>query len=150
MTTKTTKPKSETQLERSKLIKLIHVAKRELRLDDGMYRDTLQNTVGKTSSKDCTTPELRKVLKELKDKGFTVTFKNVERQNKPRVIPALQGTLDKIEALLTDAKLPWSYADGIAKNMFDKSDLTLCNGDELRRIMLALQYNSNRKQASIG
>lgn len=67
---KLTKPKTKAQIERGKLITLIHVAKNELALDDSTYREILNNTVGKTSSKDCTMPELRKILDTLKSKRF--------------------------------------------------------------------------------
>lgn len=135
-----TKPKTKAQNERGKLIKLIHVAKREMCLDDDTYRAMLTSTTGKASSKDCTTPELRKILDTMKSKGFTVTPK----QPKPDVVNLNQPMLDKIGALLADGGYPWEYAVGIAKNMFDKEDLRFCTGDELRRIIAALMYNKQR------
>lgn len=62
--------KSKTKPE---LIRLIHVAKRELALDDDTYRAALALAVpGKTSAKDMTIPELEKALEALKKKGFQV------------------------------------------------------------------------------
>ena len=139
------KPKTKAQIERGKLIKLIHVAKRELKLDDGMYRDTLQNTVGKTSSKDCTMLELRKILDTLKSKGFTVTPKEPQ----PDVVNHNQPMLDKIGALLADGGYPWAYAKGMAKKMYNKEDLRFCNGDELRGIVAALAYNKKRQSTKL-
>ena len=138
------KPKSKAQIERNKLIQLIHVAKNELALDDSTYREVLNNTVGKTSSKDCTTAELRKILDNLKTKGFTVTAKA-----KPDVVNHNQPMLDKIGALLADGGYPWSYAKGMAKKMYQKEDLRFCNGDELRGIVAALEYNKKRQSTKL-
>lgn len=134
------KPKTKAQSERNKLIQLIHVAKRELSLDDSTYRAVIKNSTGKESSKDCTTPQLRKVLDALKTKGFSVTPK----QPKPDVVNLNQPMLDKIGALLADGGYPWAYADGIAKNMFGKEKLRFCTGKELHAIIAALTYNKNR------
>lgn len=55
------------------LIRLIHVAKRELALDEETYRAALALAVpGKTSAKDMTTVELEKALEALKKKGFQI------------------------------------------------------------------------------
>ncbi len=54
------------------LIKLIHVAKTKLGLDDEVYRDILKSTTGKDSSKLLTPAQLEAVLDRLKQLGFTV------------------------------------------------------------------------------
>lgn len=54
------------------LIKLIHVAKTKLGLDDEIYRDILKSTTGKDSSKLLTPAQLEAVLDRLKQLGFTV------------------------------------------------------------------------------
>ena len=54
------------------LIKLIHVAKTKLGLDDDVYRDILESTTGKTSSKLLTPAQLEAVLDRLKQLGFEV------------------------------------------------------------------------------
>ena len=135
------KPKTKAQIERGKLITLIHVAKNELALDDSTYRAVIKNSTGKESSKDCTTPQLRKVLDALKTKGFAVTPK----ETKPDVVDVNQPMIDKIGALLADGGYPWAYAKGMAKKMYNKEDLRFCNGDELRGIVAALAYNKKRK-----
>ena len=135
------KPKTKAQIERGKLITLIHVAKNELALDDSTYRAVIKNSTGKESSKDCTNPQLRKVLDALKTKGFSVTPK----ETKPDVVNLNQPMLDKIGALLADGGYPWAYAKGMAKKMYNKEDLRFCNGDELRGIVAALAYNKKRK-----
>ena len=53
-------------------IKLIHVAKRDLGLDDETYRAILEDVTGKTSSKDMEPEELDRVVEHLKSCGFVV------------------------------------------------------------------------------
>lgn len=55
------------------MIKLIHVAKSKLALDDETYRDMLQEITGKTSSKDLEAWELERVLAHLESRGFVRT-----------------------------------------------------------------------------
>ena len=60
---------------RVRLIKLIHVARRELRMDDDTYRLMLagmKGLDGATSSADLSVPNLLRVLEQLKQKGFKV------------------------------------------------------------------------------
>jgi len=97
----------------------IHVARRQLDLDDATYRALLQRSAGVKSSADLNTVEKADaVLDELSRIGF---------QHKPSVTPRrYPGTpttlehepyLQKIEALLADMELPWAYAEKIAENI---------------------------------
>ena len=61
---------------RQRLIRLIHVAKRDLSMDDDSYRATLLRIGKKASSADLTIPELEKVLEHLKRSGFKVRSKS--------------------------------------------------------------------------
>ena len=58
------------------LIKLIHVAKTKLGLEDDVYRDILESSTGKTSSKLLTPAQLEAVLDRLKQLGFEVESKD--------------------------------------------------------------------------
>lgn len=60
---------------RVRLIKLIHVARRELHMDDDTYRLMLagmKGLDGATSTADLSVPKLLRVLEQLKQKGFKV------------------------------------------------------------------------------
>lgn len=61
--------------KKANLIKLIHVAKTKLGLEDEVYRDILESTTGKTSSKLLTPAQLEAVLDRLKQLGFEVESK---------------------------------------------------------------------------
>lgn len=62
--------------KKAKLIQLIHVGKTQLGLDDELYREVLESTTGKTSSKLLTVQQLEAVLDRMKQLGFEVETKN--------------------------------------------------------------------------
>lgn len=77
------KPKPDPR--RARLIKLIHVARRELGMEDADYRAMLANIPqleGATSCAALTIPKLTVVLETLKRKGFKVVPKNKQTQTK--------------------------------------------------------------------
>ena len=61
--------------KKANLIKLIHVAKTKLGLEDDVYRDTLETTTGKTSTKQMNEYQLEAVLDHFKTLGFVVESK---------------------------------------------------------------------------
>lgn len=71
---------------RQRLIRLIHVAKHDLSLDDDTYRSILQRFGRKESSSDLTVPELEQVLEHLKRSGFKVRSKS--KPAKPKAVKA--------------------------------------------------------------
>lgn len=64
--------KPMTTQSRTALIALIHVAKRDLGMDDSTYRAALTTATQKASTKDMTAQELQAVLDHLKRKGFQI------------------------------------------------------------------------------
>lgn len=88
----------------------IHVAKKQLAMNDDDYRAMLQRTAGVASSKQIKSfAKLDAVIDELRRLGFVDKPKgkpnNIDRE------PLLQ----KIEALLADMGKPWRYAQSIAE-----------------------------------
>jgi len=61
---------------RQGLIRLVHVAKRDLALDDETYRAMLVAVTGEASSADLSVPQLQRVLDHMKRSGFTVRHKS--------------------------------------------------------------------------
>ena len=88
---------------RQRLIRLIHVAKRDLSMDDDTYRAILLRIGKKASSADLTIPELEKVLEHLKRSGFKVRSKSKSapkpEQAKPSRPLAQDSESKKIRAL---------------------------------------------------
>jgi phage gp16-like protein len=99
MTTQTTRSTSY----RQRLIRLIHVAKGDLLMDDDTYRSVLERIGKRTSSADMTVPELEKVLEHLKRSGFQVRTANkspsVRKPVRPSRALAQDAESKKIRAL---------------------------------------------------
>ena len=51
----------------------------------------------------------------------------------------------KIEAQLTEAGYPWSYADALAKRICKKESISFCDGAELSKIIAALNFDATRR-----
>lgn len=71
--------KNEPQNNRQRLIKLIHVAKRDLRMDEDSYRAMLRQIGGAESSSAMNVPKLETVLEHMKRCGFKVRPKRGDR-----------------------------------------------------------------------
>ncbi|QHJ80026.1 MAG: hypothetical protein [Caudoviricetes sp.] len=72
-------------MNRSNLIKLIHIARRQMHLDDETYRLMLSSAVsGKTSCRDMSLGELEKVLAAFKERGFKASSNKKKTAVKPR------------------------------------------------------------------
>jgi phage gp16-like protein len=62
----------DTTSDRNRLIKLIHVGRRELRMDEETYRAILKEKTGHASASDCSDKQLERVLVHLKTAGFKI------------------------------------------------------------------------------
>lgn len=129
----------------------IHIAKKQLGMDDETYRDMLFTIARVRSAKDLDAQGRQAVLKHLRACGF----KAERKRNYPGRPHNIETTdrgpmLKKIEAYLTEARRPWSYADGMAKKMFHVDRLAHCSPQQLHRIIAALQYDAKRNHRSTG
>lgn len=88
-------------MDKPQLIRLIHVAKGKLKMDDDTYRVLLGNTAnGKTSCSKMSHAELVNVYSEFQQRGFKRSFKKTP----PRVKPNSKGNprveeISKIRAI---------------------------------------------------
>ena len=69
----------------SKLLQLIQIGKRDLALDDDMYRDMLEKTVGVRSAKNLSQWQLSKVLDHMKGLGFKPKKSSKPKPRAPEV-----------------------------------------------------------------
>jgi phage gp16-like protein len=135
-------PKSNDK--RNRLIKLIHVARRELGMDEDTYRMMMAGIPelgGKTSCSELNINGLNRVLDELKKKGFKV------RGARSRVSTGRRALASKIRAQLLAAGKPEAYADGMAKKMFGVDRWEWCDTDQLHKIVAALNYQDRRERS---
>lgn len=86
---------------RQQLIRLIHVAKRELKLTDDAYRAALSGaTNGKVSSADMTLKELEAVMDAMKSAGFKHQLKQGKKRLSPKSNTRVQADeISKIRAI---------------------------------------------------
>ena len=125
----------------------IHIAKKQLKLTDDVYRGILLQVGGVDSSKDLDDAGRARVLDHLRQLGL---------QHEPscKEIPAYPGRpgnmedecrgpqLKKIEALLTAGHKPWEYADGIARKVCGIDRVAWCTPDQLHKIVGVLAHNA--------
>ncbi len=90
--------KSLPQVERKRLLALIHLAATQLGLEDAAYRDLLERVTGERSAARLGVDGLHHVLEEMKRLGFRVAAKKLSppTQQKP---PEEKTAIDKIRAL---------------------------------------------------
>ncbi len=123
----------------------IHIAKKQLGLDDDTYRQMLLSLTGKNSCAKMTISELKRVISHLKKCGF---------QNKPQTFgqrpnpgAGRRALMSKVEALLADNGLHWNYAHSMARHMFKVEKVEWLEPEQLRKLVAALEISIRRQAA---
>lgn len=125
----------------------LHIARQQLGLDEDVYRGLLQRTTGSTSSKNLTERQGQAALAEMNRLGFTAKPpRKGKTKGKPHNFDRLPEMVTKIEALLADMKLPWSYADAIANQMWKRQRIAWTREPEKLQAILAALHVEQRKR----
>ena len=84
-------------MARNPLLARIHIAKKELGLDDDIYRDVLERVTGKRSSNGLSATAQKQVIAEFQRMGWKGFTKGRKRSDKPyvRKVFALWGELKR-------------------------------------------------------
>jgi phage gp16-like protein len=83
-----------------KLLAKIHIAKKELGLDDETYRQAIQNLTGKRSAADLTNEQILKCIRHFKDLGWVPKAKPKKYDDqKGDIYSATPGQKRKVEVL---------------------------------------------------
>lgn len=124
----------------------IHVAKKQLGLDDDTYRDLLHSAAGVRSASKLDPAGVARVLERLRALGWKdkASPRHGRRPNPPL---SRAAQIRKIEALLADAGRPWDYADGIAKRVCKVDAVAFCDDSMLGKVIAALNYDKKRREA---
>ena len=122
------------------LLAKIHIAKKDLQLDDSTYRaaiDMISN--GKTdSSAKLNRHERLELIKHFESLGWKAKPQKRRPKNADQAGSRARH-IKKIEALLTVGNKPWSYADAMAKRMYKVDSVSfLEDTKKLRGIITAL------------
>lgn len=123
---------------RRRLLATVHVAKKELGLDDDTYRDVLGG-FGVSSAAELPEAGLAALIGHFEEKGFVVRSKR--GAGRPKSMAGAQSRarlLQKIEALLTVGGKSWAYADGMARRMYRVDKVQWLLPEQLIGVVTAL------------
>ena len=128
---------------RGKDLARIHMAAAQLGLDDETYRDCLFDLTGQRSAAALDAKQRWKVLRHLSRAGAKAA--QGPYPSKPTIVRADKAALiGKIEAYLAEAGRPWAYVHAMARRMFKREQVQLCDPDELHRLVAALAIDAKR------
>lgn len=117
---------------RKSLMAKLHIARKDLGLDEDTYRAMLENLTGKRSAADCTDRQLVMLVAALRKRGWKDS-----RPKAPKVRPEYKEMLGKINALRLDTQKSWAYVEGLAEKMYGLR-LPWLDGDQLRGVITAM------------
>lgn len=119
----------------------IHIAKKDLCLDDDTYRAILWTVCRVKSAADLDEYGRRKLLEHFRSRGW-----KPQRKPGPGKVARMNNALmGKVEAQLAELHAPWKYADAMAKRMFNVDSVRFCQPAQLRKIVAALTYEQKRR-----
>jgi phage gp16-like protein len=140
---------------RRKQLAAIHAAMRTLDMDNDTYRALLERvsaTAGPAvrSAGQLNQAQTHAVLEELKRLGGLKP--SPKTKGKPRNFDsnAMPEMITKVEALLADMQLSWSYADAIAKRQFGIERVAWCRTQDQLRSIIAALHVEHEKRALLG
>lgn len=112
MANKTAFPKAE----RTRMIRVIHTAKRSLKLSDDEYRDAIEAATGKRSCSDMDAAELQGAIEHFRSLGFKPKGKPGKKLSpKTRGTAAAEDQRSKIRALWITC-----YQLGVVENRYEQ------------------------------
>lgn len=131
--------------KKTKYLAPIHCAKRDLGMDDDSYRALLQRLAGVRSARDLSPRAAGRVLDEFRRLGWV---DKRQGRGQPHNFSTLPNRVRKIQAQLADMGLSWSYADGIARQMYQIQRVAwLRRPDQLDAVIAALHREQVKRLA---
>lgn len=122
----------------------IHIAKKDLGLDDEVYRDILWTVARVRSAGDLDDAGRRAVLEHFRARGWKPAPAGRKSfPGRPHNVDS-NPQLKKVEALLADGRRPWSYADAMVRRMFHVERVAWCNAEQLQKLIAALVVDQKR------
>lgn len=124
---------------------VIHIAKAQTGMTKDEYLDLL-SSVGVESSKDLSNTTFDKVMAHFEKLGFRTTSKPRSRRKVSNLPKSKKALMSKLEAILLDMNLPWSYVDSIAKKRFGKDAAQWLEGEQLFKLVQMMVVFQKRKR----
>lgn len=136
-----------TKDQRRRDLATIHCLAKELALEDDDYRNILWTVTRVRSASKLDSHGRQKVIDHLRSLQQRTPLGGRGRSYPGRHSRVDQSPqLQKIEAILTDLHLPWSYADAIAKRIAGVPKVAWVRSpDKLRAIIAALGYEQQKR-----
>lgn len=140
MKTNVRKDNHRQEIRKRELAK-IHVAKKQLGINEEVYRQMLQEIAGVVSARDLDDEGRRAVIEHLVSRGFKLKRGKKPYPGTPNNLFATDRGLQlrKVEAILSENRKSWTYADAIAKRMFGVERVGWCHSEQLQGIITALE-----------
>lgn len=132
-------------MSRNSMLSQIHIAKKDLGMDDETYRAMLESLIGKLSCAKASDRQLALVLGHLRRQGWVGEAPRKAGHVRPRAKPGCGQLMGKIEALLAASGRPWGYAASLAKRMYGMDSLEWCGAKQLGGIIAALAKDAERR-----
>ena len=130
---------------RTRDLKLIHIAKKQMAWDENTYRAILERITGNASAADLNAKQRSAVIDEFVRLGWKIKQRKGHR--KLGTLPEdRQRLVWKIGAYLADVGRAWAYADGIARRVCKVESVRFCTPEQLHKIVAALEYDQQRRQ----
>jgi len=127
------------------LLAKVHIAKKDLGLDDETYRSVMERVTGRRSAGDCAVHELVRAVAELRRLGWSPTGKKSKSgKTGGRPSHGKAALMGKITALLAEGQRPDAYAEAIARRMYRRDKLEFCTPKELQGVITALSKDAKR------
>lgn len=122
----------------------IHIARKDLGLDDETYRALLARVAGVRSAKGLNARQMGAVLAEFERLGWQAKPAATMGRKAPSPAADRAKLVGKVEAFLAEAKRSWAYADGMALRMFKVERVEWLDAGQLHRLVAALAYDAQR------
>ena len=140
-----------------KQIKYIQALRRRVGVSDDDYA-AMKKSVGVASTTELDDRRFNTLIARLEGRGdeaenggapakrYHSSARASGMHREPTAAKQLQ--IAKVEALLANMKLPWSYADALARRMYKTDMVRWCTGEQLRGVIAAL-VKRQQKQKTI-
>lgn len=125
---------------RNRDLAAIHVLKAQAGMTEDEYRTMLQSVTGKTSAKDLTDAERRRVFNYFTRLGV----KSTARAKLDRVGADRRRLLAKIDAQLAAAGRDRTYLASMVKRVAKVDAIEFCDTDGLQKLVAALAIDAQR------
>lgn len=142
----------------AKQVQYLQTIRRQMGIDDELYEE-MKAAIGAKSTRELTNAQFDQLLARLRGRKGKSPGKARPAAYKPvhpsayasgmhlRPPEDVAGMISKIEAILTELKLPWSYVDGMARKMCGVDKLRWCDAAQIYTILQALCVYQRRRRA---